>query len=112
MNSLLALTEGERVAIIAGLLAVCAGVPGAIAAIITARTRRENSEQHGESVTQLSELTEAVTVHTVKLDEVRNDVQEIAVKVDGHADLLARHDEHLTHLPVQRPTGSTGPHAV
>lgn len=112
MTLLLALTEGERVAIIAGLLAIGAGVPGAIAAIISARTRKENTTQHGESVTRLGELTEAVTVQTVKLDEVRDDVRDIAAKVDEHTVQIAQHGEHLRHLPVQRPTGSTGPHAV
>ena len=112
MTLLLALTEGERVAIIAGLLAIGAGVPGAIAAIISARTRKENTTQHGESLNRLGELTEVVTIQTVKLDEVREHVRDIAAKVDDHSVQITQHGEHLRHLPVHRATGSTGPHAV
>ena len=110
MSHLVAFTEGERVAIIAGLLAIVAGVPGAIAAIITARTRKENTDQHGESQRKLDEVRDAVTGQTVKIDEVRSDVQGLGVKVDQHSDLLARHDERLNKatgtLDMTRPTDS------
>lgn len=113
MTELLAFTEGERVAIIAGLLAICAGVPGAIAAIITARTRKENSEQHGASQKKLDEVRDAVTGHGVKIDEVRDDVQTLHGKVDQHSQILARHDERLSrHDGVLDMTTPTDTHPV
>lgn len=95
MTTLFALTEGERVAIIAGLLAICAGVPGAIAAIITARTRKENTSQHGESQKKLEEVRDAVLGHGVKIDEVRDDVRDIRRTVDNHSSVIAVHGEQL-----------------
>lgn len=112
MTLLLSLSEGERIALIGLVAAVGAGIPGAFTLWLTNRVKKENTTQHGESQRQLGQLTEAVTVQTVKLDEVRDDVREIAVKVDGHSDLIARHDEHLSRLPNYRATGSDGPHPV
>lgn len=112
MTLLVALTEGERVAIIAGLLAVCAGVPGAIAAIITARTRKENSSQHGESQKKLDEVRDAVTGQGVKLDEVRDDVRTIGEKVDQHSEVLARHDERLNRRDDVLDMTTNDPHPI
>ena len=95
MTVILALTEGERVAIIAGALAIFAGVPGAIAAVITAKTRKENSDQHGASQKKLNEVHTAVTGQGVKIDELSDDVKDLGAKVDGHTATLARHDERL-----------------
>lgn len=92
---LLALTEGERVAIIAGMLAICAGVPGAVAAVITARTRKENADQHGSSQAKLEEVRDAVSQSGAQVAELRYDVQTLGGKVDSHSELLARHDERL-----------------
>jgi len=112
VNSLFALTEGERIALIGLVAAVGAGIPGAFTLWLTNRVKKENTTQHGQSQKQLGKLTEVVTVQTVKLDEVRDDVREIAVKVDQHSDLIARHDEHLHHLPVHRATGTDGPRSI
>jgi len=109
---LVALTEGERVAIIAGLLAVCAGVPGAIAAIITARTRKENSQQHGASQAKLDDVQNAVMGHGVKIDEVRADVRAIGDKVDQHSEVLARHDERLPRRGDVLDVTTTDPHPI
>lgn len=95
MTEIFALSDGERAAIIAGLFAIGAGVPGAIAAVISARTRKENTSQHGESQKKLEEVRDAVTGQGVKIDEVRDDVKHIGEKVDEHSELLARHDERL-----------------
>lgn len=98
-----AMTEAERIAVIAGLLAILAGVPGAVAAVISARTRKENSDQHGSSQRKLDEVRDAVTGQSVKIDEVRDDVRAIGEKVDQHSDVLARHDERLR---TQAPSDS------
>lgn len=95
MTVILALTEGERIAIIAGALAIFAGVPGAVAAVITAKTRKENSDQHGASQKKLDSVHTAVTGQGVKIDELRDDVKDLGAKVDGHSETLARHDEQL-----------------
>lgn len=94
-----AMTEAERIAVIAGLLAILAGVPGAVAAIISARTRKENSDQHGSSQRKLDEVRDAVTGQTVKIDEIRTDVRVIGEKVNQHSEVLARHDERLRNRP-------------
>lgn len=95
MTELLAMTEGERVALIAGLLAIVAGVPGAIAAVITARTRKENTSQHGESQRKMEEVRDAVLGQGVKIDEVRDDVRDIRRTVDTHSAVIAVHSDQL-----------------
>ena len=92
---IIALTEGERIALIGIFAAACAGVPGAVAAIITARTRKENADQHGTSQTKLEEVRDAVVGTGVKLDEMRSDVQSLGDKVDAHSDAIAVHSDKL-----------------
>lgn len=91
MPLLVAFTEAERIAIIGIVASIAAGVPGIIAAIITHRTRTENSEQHGESQQKLEEVRDAVIHHSVKIEEVGNDVKDLTIKVDKHSNHLARH---------------------
>jgi hypothetical protein len=90
VGTLIALTDAERVALIAGTLAIFAGVPGAIAAIITARTRKENTDQHGESQRKLGLLIDKIDDHGDKIDDLKGDVQHIAHRVDHAHDRIDR----------------------
>lgn len=92
---IMAFTEGERIALIGILAAVCAGIPGIFAAVITARTRAENSSQHGDSQKKLEEVRDAVTGAGATLEEVRSDVKGLGSKVDAHSQAIAVHSEKL-----------------
>lgn len=95
---LLALTEGERIALIGIITAICAGVPGVIAAIISSRTRRENAEQHGTSQTTLEAVRHEVSKSSAHIEGLRDDVNALGEKIDGHSSTLAHHHERLrTH---------------
>jgi hypothetical protein len=101
------------------IAAVCAGIPGLIAAVYSAKARNENTSQHGEVQTKLEGVQEAVVSHGVVLAEIKGDVQAIATKVDAHAETLARQDERLTRherdeVPRLGLTGTDGqgPHPV
>jgi ubiquinone biosynthesis protein UbiJ len=101
MSVLLALTEGERIAIIGGILAaLAAGVPATIAAVVAHRTRRENTEQHGQSQHKLQQLTEAVHHHGGKLDAVAEHV----VRIDDKTERLA---ERIRAAEIRLPLQST-----
>lgn len=76
------MTEPVVVALIGIVAALAAGIPAAIAAIITARTRRENSEQHGESRDRIVDLTNAIHGHGVTLGHVREDVSRISDRTE------------------------------
>jgi septal ring factor EnvC (AmiA/AmiB activator) len=103
---ILALTEGERIAIIGGLLAILgAGVPATIAAVTAWRTsqtanrvRAENTHQHGESQRKLEKLTEAVHGHTGKLDTVVHSIERLDDKHDQLAERLATGELRLSTL--------------
>lgn len=106
LSSSILATEGEVIALIGVLAALAAGVPAAIAAVITQRTRRENSEQHGKSVEKLDRLHDAIVEHGIKVDDVKDEVTQISARVDRHAVALgeqtARLEEAERLLGVRR----------
>lgn len=93
----LAVTEQVSVALIGVVAAFAAGIPAIVAAVITARTRRENAEQHGTSADRISELTNAVTSAGVTLGHVREDVREIRTRTDSLAERMTAAETHIQH---------------
>lgn len=82
------MSEATTVAMIGALAAIAAGVPSAIAAVITSRTRRENAEQHGASQVELRRLTGEVSGVRSDVREVRKDVGRVRDELEEHADRL------------------------
>lgn len=99
-------TESEVIALIGVLAAAAAGIPAAFAAIITQRTRRENAQQHGTSVEKLDRLHDVIVGHGIKVDEVKDEVTQMAARVDRHARVLgeqgARLDDAERMLGIRR----------
>lgn len=89
------MSEPVLVACIGIAAAFAAGVPAAIAAVITARTRRENAEQHGESQNRITDLTNAIHGHGVTLGQVRDDVSEIRTRTDELSHRVTAAETHL-----------------
>ena len=61
------MSEGLTIAVVAGIFGVLAGVPAAVSAVLTSRTRKvaekqakENTEQHGESQRLMGEVVRSV----------------------------------------------------
>ena len=90
------MSEPIVVALIGVLTAVAAGLPAVVAAVITARTRRENSQQHGESQNRITDLTNAIHGHGVTLGHVRNDVSEIRHRTDELSDRVTAAETRLS----------------
>lgn len=84
---ILAISEPIHVAMISAGAIVLAGIPGAIAAILTARTRRENSEQHGSSQEQLAKLADEVRGAREDVRDVKADVRDLRGRVGDLEDL-------------------------
>lgn len=95
---LFAVTEAERIALFGIIAAVCAGIPGAVAAIYSAKTRKENVEQHGSSQRTLESVRHEVSKSSAHIEGLRDDVNALGEKIDGHSSTLAHHHERLrTH---------------
>lgn len=89
---LLAVTEGERIAFVAALATVsAAAIPASIAAWNSHKTRKENTDQHGQSQKLLQELSNDVKDHGEKLDRVADRVEDVARRVDHAHDRIDRH---------------------
>jgi peptidoglycan hydrolase CwlO-like protein len=84
-----AVNEASIVAIIV------AAIPACIAAWASLRTRKENTEQHGESQQLLRELAGDVRNHGDKLDDLKDDIGTLARRVD---DAHGRIDRHIDDL--------------
>jgi peptidoglycan hydrolase CwlO-like protein len=91
---LLALTEAERTALVAAIATVvAAAVPASIAAWNSHKTRKENTDQHGQSQKLLQELSDGVKEHGQKLDKVADRVEDVARRVDHAHERIDHHPE-------------------
>jgi F0F1-type ATP synthase beta subunit len=81
------MSEGLTIAVVAGIFGVLAGVPAAISAYLSHKTRQENTDQHGESQRRLEELNDSV--------------KETGGKVDGLAHRIDRLDGKHDDIPEQ-----------
>jgi hypothetical protein len=97
------ISEPVAIALIGVLAAIAAGIPAVVAAVITARTRRENSEQHGESQTRISELTDAIHGHGITLGHVRHDVSEIRERTDDLSARMGAAEDRISRRRRRRP---------
>jgi hypothetical protein len=88
-GQLLAVNEASVVAIIV------AAIPACIAAWASLRTRKENTEQHGESQALLRDLAGDVRGHGDKLDDLKDDIGTLARRVDGAHERIDRHIDDL-----------------
>jgi hypothetical protein len=88
-GQLLAVNEASVVAIIV------AAIPACIAAWASLRTRKENTEQHGESQQLLRDLAGDVRGHGDKLDDLKDDIGTLARRVDGAHERIDRHIDDL-----------------
>ena len=101
---LLALTEGERVAVLGFVgVVLAATIPGTIAAVMTSRTLKatkkqaaENTEQHGASQALLSSLALEVGMTGHKVDALGSKVEDLA---DAHGIVADKLDRHLATEP-------------
>lgn len=93
MSSFLwAFTEGERIALVAAIATVtAAAVPASIAAWNSHKTRKENTDQHGQSQKLLQDLSSDVKANSEKLDRVADRVEDVARRVDHAHDRIDRH---------------------
>lgn len=89
MGPLIAVSEGSVVAIIV------AAIPACIAAWASLRTRKENTEQHGESQRLLQDLAGEVRGHGDKLDDLKDDIGTLARRVDNAHERIDRHIDDL-----------------
>lgn len=89
-GQLLAINEASVVAI------VVAAIPACIAAWASLRTRKENTEQHGESQQLLRDLASDVRGHGSKLDDLKDDIGTLARRVDHAHDRIDKHIDDLT----------------
>lgn len=98
--ALLALTEGERVAVLGALgVVLAAAIPGTIAAVTARQTHRatkkqaqENTEQHGASQALLASLALEVGMTGHKVDALGSKVEDLA---DAHEGLASTVETHL-----------------
>jgi len=96
---LLALTEGERVAVLGAVgVILAAAIPGTIAAVTarqthaaTKRQAKENTEQHGASQGLLASLALEVGKTGHKVDALGNAVEDLAESHTILADTVANH---------------------
>lgn len=80
---LFALTEGERIGLLA-LVGVCVSAGASIlAAAVSHRVRRENTSQHGESQRLLVTLADKVDQHGHKLDHIAARVDHAHSRIDN-----------------------------
>lgn len=108
LATVLAMTERERLAIIAGVFGVLAGAPAVVAAVITARTRRENRDQHAEGQSKIDRLAQAVTANTTVTGELKDQVERMDEKVDRHGEQISV-IEALLPVPVRVVAATTAP---
>jgi septal ring factor EnvC (AmiA/AmiB activator) len=96
MGTLIGLTEGERLGVLSALAVVlAASIPACIAAWSSLRTRKENTEQHGESQQLLRDLASDVRGHGDKLDDLKDDIGTLAQRVDNAHERIDRHIDDL-----------------
>lgn len=96
---LLALTEGERVAVLGAFgVVLAAAIPGTIAAVTarqthaaTKRQAKENTEQHGASQELLASLALEVGKTGHKVDALGNAVEDLSESHTTLADTVANH---------------------
>jgi len=88
-GQLIAVNEASVVAIIV------AAIPACIAAWASLRTRKENTEQHGESQQLLRDLASDVRGHGGKLDDLKDDIGTLARRVDNAHERIDRHIDDL-----------------
>ena len=93
------MSDAVAVAVIGGTCAVLAGIPAAVAAVMTSRTRKvaekqaeENTEQHGASQALLASLALEVGMTGHKVDALGAKVEDLA---DAHEGLAATVETHL-----------------
>lgn len=87
---LIALTEGERLGLLALLGTSLTAVASICAAWLANRVRKENSAQHDTSHALLSTLAFKIDDHGQKLDRVHSDLQHITARVDHAHDRIDR----------------------
>lgn len=96
---LLALTEGERVAVLGAVgVVIAAAIPGTIAAVTarqthaaTKRQAQENTEQHGASQELLASLALEVGKTGHKVDALGNAVDDLSESHTTLAEVVAAH---------------------
>jgi hypothetical protein len=85
------MSDGVAVAMIAGIFGVLAGIPALIGVILTAKTRRENTDQHGQSQEKLDLMTRHVEITGLKVDYLGEKVNDLSEAQNLTADRLDRH---------------------
>jgi hypothetical protein len=85
-------SEPLTIAIVGGLFGVLAGIPAVIGIVITSKTRRENTDQHGQSQQKLDLVARHVEVTGLKVDYLGEKVNDLSQAQNETANRL---DEHM-----------------
>jgi Na+/glutamate symporter len=85
------MSDGIAIAMIAGIFGVLAGIPALIGVILTAKTRQENTDQHGQSQEKLDLMTRHVEITGLKVDYLGEKVNDLSEAQNLTADRLDRH---------------------
>lgn len=96
------MSEGLTIAVVAGIFGVLAGVPAAVSAYLSHKTRQENTDQHGESQRRLEELNDSVKETGGKVDGLAHRIDQLDGKHDDLSEKVHRHlGQHEAELDLE-----------
>jgi len=85
------MSEPLTIAIVGGLFGVLAGVPAVIGMVLTAKTRKENTDQHGQSQEKLELVARHVEITGLKVDYLGDRVNDLQAQQQITTTRLEQH---------------------
>lgn len=85
------MSEPLAIAIVGGLFGVLAGIPAVIGMVLTAKTRKENTDQHGQSQEKLDLVARHVEITGLKVDYLGDRVNDLQAQQQTTTTRLEQH---------------------
>ena len=85
------MSEPLAIAIVGGLFGVLAGVPAVIGMVLTAKNRKDNTDQHGQSQEKLELVARHVEITGFKVDYLGDRVNDLQTQQQNTTQRLEKH---------------------